>query len=68
MDQHIITANGSYEALAEWFTAQHIRRLLLVCDSVFPLLKISGFIEELKSPEVILFDHFQPNPLYESVV
>ena len=54
----------------QWIEKEKVNKIFLVCDSSLPFLKdVKGYFDELGSKiEVIKFDNFQPNPLYESVV
>ncbi len=68
MKQRIITAKDHYRALDEWIAG---RRILLVCDnSIRFLMGINSHLEALErmGMHLVRFSHFQPNPLYESVV
>ena len=66
MEQRIIT---KYVDIDEWIKEKNLTKILLVCDASFRLMKIKDYFDELeKRIPVIRFDHFQPNPLYESVV
>ena len=67
--QKIIEAVDGYDKIDQWINEKKIKNLLLVCDSSLQFLQIKGWIEELSGRiNVIKFDDFQPNPLYESVV
>ena len=66
MGQRIITKYGD---INEWIEERKITRVFLVCDASLQFLKIKDYFEKLeKSIPLIRFDHFRPNPLYESVV
>lgn len=49
------------------FRKMHCKKILLVCDSVYPFLNVKGQIDRLSVHKVI-FNDFQPNPKYESVI
>ncbi len=69
MDQKIISADNNYLGIDQWIENQHVDTLMLVCDTSLPYLKIKDYFENLeKKIQIIRFDDFQPNPLYESVV
>ena len=71
-EQRILTAvDGRYEVLDQYFDEIGSRKVLLVCDSSIGFLAINNYFLELasrKGIEVVRFDDFVPNPLYESVV
>lgn len=68
MSQKIITAENGYAALDQWVKDNNIRKLMLVCDSSLQFLTdINEHLPKIDT-EMIRFDDFQPNPLYESVV
>lgn len=70
-NQTIFTAEGNYQSLGRWLTDKKIQTLLLVCDASLQFLKIKDYfaaINERLGVRVVIFDSFQPNPLYESVV
>ena len=70
--QRILTAvDGHYEILDQYFDEIGSRKVLLVCDSSIGFLAINTYFLALasrKGIEVVRFDDFVPNPLYESVV
>lgn len=71
MEQIIITAKDNYIEFNQWIKKNCCKKLLLVCDSSFRYME--GFNKHLKEVEkkgveVIRFQDFQPNPLYESVI
>ena len=71
MTQTILTASGDYSQLDAYLKKINCQNLFLVCDSAFKFLKISSYFEALTNKlgiNVVKFDDFQPNPLYESVV
>ena len=66
--QKIITAENNYIELDNWIRENKTGRLMLVCDSSLKFLNgINEKLPKLKT-EIVRFDDFQPNPLYESVV
>lgn len=66
MEQRIIT---KYTDIDEWIEENKLTKIFLVCDASLRFLRIKDYFDELgKRIRVINFDHFQPNPLYESVV
>ena len=66
--QKVITVENNYIQLDEWLKDNGVKKLLLVCDSSLKFLTaINGKLPKLNT-EIIKFDDFQPNPLYESVV
>lgn len=68
MSQKIITAENGYAELDRWVKENNIKKLMLVCDSSLQFLtSINEHLPEIDT-EMIRFDDFQPNPLYESVV
>ena len=71
MSQNILTASADYRELDDWIRENGIEKFLLVCDSSFRFLKIKSYFDSMTDRlgvQVIRFDDFQPNPLYESVV
>ena len=62
MEQRIIT---DCLEIDEWLKGK--RKTLLVCDTAFPFLQIREFFSQ-RADRFIVFDAFQPNPQYESVV
>ena len=71
MKQEVLTATSDYRELKDWLTRNNIRKFLLVCDNSLQFLRIKHFMDELTEHtgiEIVKFDKFQPNPLYESVV
>lgn len=71
MHQTILTASSDYSQLDEYLKKINCKSLFLVCDSAFKFLKISSYFETLKNKQridIVKFDDFHPNPLYESVV
>ena len=71
MHQTILTASKDYSELDEYFRNNTIKNVFLVCDSAFNFLKISTYFGNLTKrlgTDVVIFNDFTPNPLYESVV
>jgi len=69
--QQILTAGEKYERLDEYLMENHVRRIFLVCNSSFSLLRISKYFNNLLQRtgiEVTKFTDFKPNPLYDSVL
>lgn len=70
-NQQIMMADADYTELDAYLVRQQSRRVLLVCDSSLPFLKLSRYFDALPTRlgiQVIPFNRFTPNPLYESVV
>ena len=66
--QKIITADNDYTELDQWITDNGIKKLVLVCDSSLAFLtSINEHLPKISS-EIVKFDDFKPNPLYDSVV
>ena len=78
MEQKIITSTNEFEALDSWISSNNIGKLFLVCDTSFQFLsEIRKYVEQVEESgrtpsgtalEIVRFDDFQPNPLYDSVV
>ncbi len=71
MEQKVLIASEKYEELDAYFDENNIRSVLLVCGKSIQFLEIGNYFDRLKQRkgiEVVRYDHFQPNPLYESVV
>lgn len=71
MEQKIITARDNYIELDDWIREDGCRKLLMVCSGSIRF--IDGFnkhLDEIETNgvEIIRFQDFQSNPLYESVV
>ncbi len=71
MEQRIITPRDNYRELEEWLAGAKERRVLVVHDdSLIYQESFSGRLKEIAGKcgvELIFFDDFTPNPLYESV-
>ena len=70
MEQRILTSANNYSELDKWLEDSGITKLFLVCDRSFEFLTgIRDHISELISGghDIVKFDHFHPNPIYESV-
>ena len=66
MEQKII---HSCSEIDQWLEEKRIQKPFLVCDSSLPFLSVKDYFDGLgERYEIIKFDDFQPNPLYESVV
>lgn len=66
MSQKIIFGKGSCSEIGGIITGIGAKKALLVCDSSFPYLSIKDTVERLPC-ELIKFDGFTSNPLYEDV-
>ena len=71
MDQKIITARDNYIGIDDWIKENGCRKLLIVCDGSIRFM--NGFIKHLgeiekNGVEILRFQDFQSNPLYENVV
>ena len=69
MGQHIITAEENYRELDQWIRTAG--KILLVCDpSIRYQQAFCAHLDALEKTgtQIVRFDDFQPNPLYESVV
>lgn len=69
-EQFILKASENYAELDAYFKEQQYRRIFLVCDASLPFLRLNDYfrtLQERTGIDVIFFDDFQPNPLYESV-
>ncbi len=69
-EQRILTADNNYSALDNCFSESGAKKIMLVCDSAMPFLKISRYfdtLEERLNIGVLKFSDFKPNPDYESV-
>lgn len=71
MEQKIITSRDNYVELGEWFGKVGAKKIFIVCDDSFRYMKnFRTYLEmtEKEGMKSIIFQDFQPNPLYESVV
>ena len=71
MKQTLLNASKDYRELDEYYLAHKDQTILLVCDTSLPFLALNDYYKNLEARlgiKVIPFDHFKPNPLYESVV
>ena len=69
-EQKILHATNNYRQLDEFLVKKGIKKVFLVCDSSIGFLNINDYFLGLKSRmgvEVVRFDKFTPNPLYEQV-
>ena len=71
MEQKIITPRDNYRELEEWLACAKERRVLVVHDDSLKYQEsFGGRLKEIAGKsgvELIFFDDFTPNPLYESV-
>ncbi len=66
MEQKIIT---NYSSIDAWIKEKEVRKIFLVSDTSLPFLQIRDYFDKLSTRlPIVKFDHFQPNPLYESVI
>lgn len=66
--QSIITSENNFIQLDDWIKQNNIQKLMLVCDISLQFLNaINDKLAKLDT-QIIRFDDFHPNPLYESVV
>lgn len=71
MEQNVVFASTNYEELDKYFDENEIKNVFLVCGSVFSVLDISKYFNNLECRlgiKVVKFSDFQPNPIYSSVV
>lgn len=66
--QSIITSESNFVQLDDWIKQNSIQKLMLVCDSSLKFLTAINDKLSCLDTQIIRFDDFQPNPLYESVV
>ena len=66
MAQNIISGKGSCAEIGRIIESIGVKKALLVCDSSFRYLSIKDAIEQLPC-DLIKFDGFTSNPLYEDV-
>ena len=66
MKQKIFSGYDISNKLSDILNQTSGHKFLLVCDSAFKFLKIKEVVEEL-SENIVTFDGFKPNPLYEDV-
>ena len=69
-EQLILKGSENYAELDAYFKEQQYKRIFLVCDASLPFLRLNDYFKTLKERtgiDVVFFDDFQPNPLYESV-
>lgn len=69
--QKIVTATKRYEQLDQYLKENRCRKVMLVCGSSIQYMRIGQYfntLQEKKGIEVVRFEDFQPNPLYESAV
>lgn len=71
MEQRIITHRKNYKDLDDWITENNCKRIFMVCDgSVVYQEMFNTHLNEITKTgvEIIRFQDFQSNPLYENVV
>ena len=71
MTQTVIQIRDSYQEILDYLAHHKLHRIFLVCDPAYRFLKISRWLEAMEAASelsLVRFDHFQPNPSYESVV
>ena len=72
MNQKIITPGENYIGLDNWIRESGVRKLLLVCDASISFQKAFNehlaVSDERLGVQMIRFQDFQPNPLYENVM
>ena len=70
MEQRIIKPGDNYIGLDNWIKENSCKKILLVCDgSIWYQKSFSAHLEEIRKLgiEMVGFQDFQPNPLYENV-
>lgn len=71
MEQKVITPGENYQNLDNWIKEKNCKCLLIVCDSSIGFQEEFsahlGMIENILDVELVRFQDFQPNPLYENV-
>lgn len=71
MEQKIITPGENYIGLDEWVRETGAKKILLVCDgSIWYQRAFNDHLREIDEKlgvEMICYQDFQPNPLYENV-
>lgn len=68
--QQILTADNHYKMLDDYFTANQVQSIFLVCGSSIQKLALGDYFQELPQRlgiAVNRFSDFSPNPVYESV-
>ena len=71
MEQRIITHSHNYKDLDDWIKTNGCKKLLMVCDgSIAYQEAFNNHLDEIikTGVEIIRFQDFQSNPLYENVV
>lgn len=69
-EQQIITIDDDYAILDDLFISLS-GNIMLVCDNSIEYLKIRKYFMDLEAylgKKIVIFNQFQPNPLYDSVV
>lgn len=70
MKQQMIIPDKNYRALDRYFIEQAPQKVLLICGNSVFRLKIGQYFETMEKRlgiQVVLFQEFVPNPVYESV-
>lgn len=70
MKQIILKTNKNYEILDDYLKSNNCKKILIVFEKIIKSHPIYNYFNELKvkmNIDVIFFDDFTPNPLYESV-
>jgi len=71
MEQKILLADESYSELDMFLVKLSVKKVLLVCDSALPFLKLSTYFDSAEARlgiKFFKFNEFKPNPDYEAVV
>lgn len=71
MKQEILYPHNNYATLDEYLVRKNIKRIFLVKSKYFDSFKISSYFKTLKGRlgiETVSFNHYHPNPEYNSVV
>ena len=69
VEQKIIRMKDHYKEIDRWIGENGIRKVFLVCGRSLQKFSINEYFKELPArTELVSFSHYQPNPLYESVV
>ncbi len=64
MDQRILSNNDQYDELDKWLSD---KRVLVVCGPGYRYINKAKDVVNLHK-DIVYFDHYKPNPVYESVV
>lgn len=71
MEQKIITARNNYIELDNWIKENGCQKILMVCDGSVKFMDcFNNHLKKINANgiEILQFQNFQSNPLYESVV